>query len=185
MKKLSLQINELRFINEFFDGEICLCGGIADFIYVGYDDISDIDIIVKESSFIRSMEIDYLQNNQVIKKNNFDLHQEASAFFLEQAPYRHFYGGLYKNYPIDLFVVKNIDETIMFKPKNITKKYGISVTSVEDRIIQCKTFLSTQKTSDCSELFNKWLDKKKNQAKTKLELYEKFYPEIYNDLFYI
>lgn len=185
MTKLSLQINELKFINELFDGEICLCGGVADLIYVGYEDISDIDIIVKESSFIRNMEIDSLQNNQVIKKNNFDIHQEKSAFFLEQAPYRHFYGGLYKNYPIDLFVVKNIDQSIMFKSQNITKKYGISVTSVEDRIIQCKTFLSTQETSDFSALFKQWLDKKKKQAKTKLELYQKFYPKIYNDLFYL
>lgn len=184
MKKLSLQINELKFINEFFDGEIFLCGGIADFIYVGYKDISDIDIIVKESSFIRNMEIDSIKNNPIIKKNNFNIQQVVGSFFRELAPHEHFYAGYYKYYPIDLFIVKNINNNLIFKFQNITKKYGINITSIEDRIIKFLNVLSTTQTPDNSESSNKWLEKKKEQAKIKLELYKKFYPKIY-DLFLV
>ena len=184
MKKLSLQINELKFINEFFDGEICLCGGVADFIYTGYDNISDLDILIKKSAFMRSMEINSMDCSPIIKYS-FNIEKIFYSVFQELTLNEHFYAGFYKHYPIDLFIVKNIDESVMFKSQNITKKYGINVTSVEDRMRQCGNFLSTQETSDHSESSKKWLEKKKKQAKTKLELYQKFYPKIYNDLFYI
>lgn len=184
MTKLSLQINELKFINEFFDGEICLCGGIADLIYVGYEDISDIDIVVTESAFIRSMDISDIKNNPIIKKYNFDIQKIDGSFFRELTFHEYFYAGVYKKYPIDLFIVKNINESVIYK-SNITKKYGIKIVSLEKRIQQCANFLFTQKNIYNSESSNKWLEKKQKQAKTKLELYQKFYPKIYNDLFYL
>lgn len=185
MKTLSIPINELKFINEFFDNEMCLCGGIADYIYVGYKDISDIDIVVTESAFMRSLDINFIQNTTIIKKYNFDIQKIEGSFFCELAPHEYFFAGVYKNYPVDLFIVKNITESVICRSKHINKKYGIKIVGLENRIQQCSNFLSAKKNTNNSESAKKWLEKKQHQAKIKLELYQKLYPKIYNDLFYL
>jgi hypothetical protein len=184
MKKLSLQINELKFINEFFDGEICLCGGVADFIYTGYDDISDIDILVSRISFMNSMGIESLTNNAVLVRYGFNITYVPDSFFSELTPARYFYGGNYKEYPIDIFIVDQLTDTV-FLPENNTKKYGIKITSPNDRISKLINTLNTTIDNRTPQSSRKWLSKKQKQAKTKLELYKKKYPEIYNALFHI
>lgn len=184
MTKVSVQIDELKFINEFFDGEMCLCGGIADFIYTSYANIADIDILVSRISFMKSMGIESLTNNSTLVKYGFDITYISDSFFSELAPSRYFYGGNYKEYPIDIFIVDQLIDTV-FLPEYNTKKYGIKVTSPHDRISKLKNTLNAKINDNVSQSSIKWLNKKQKQAKIKLELYRKKYPEIYNDLFYI
>lgn len=165
MRKILLPINELRFINEFFDGEVCLCGGIADFIYIGYQDITDIDFIIQKPAFMRSMEINSIEDNLTIVKHNFNIHTVTGSFFRELAPHEYLYAGLYKHYRIDLFVVKEINSNIIFNPENTTKKYEINITSIADRILKFKNVLDATYNDINSGLSNKWLEKKNNKHK--------------------
>lgn len=175
MRKIPLQIDELKFINEFFDGEMCLCGGIADFIYTGYNDISDIDLLIKESAFMRSMGIQSMESNPVINKYNFCINRVVdSVVFRELAPHENFYAGLYKTYPIDIFIVRNLNENI-FLPEYNTLKYGICIVSPYDRIHKCKNTLSAKIDSNTPKSSAKWLNKKQKQAQHKLKLYKEKY----------
>lgn len=182
MRKNQFKIDELKFLNEFFDGEMCVCGGIADFFYTGYDNITDIDILVTKSAFLSSMQLDFLDSSLTIKKYDFDIAYIKDSFFRELAPHDFFYTGNYKNFPIDIFLVIQLTSNI-FLPQYNTKKYGINVASINDRIKKLTTTLNTTKNNAVPESSIRWLKKKQQQAKTKLELYKKLYPKIY-DTFY-
>lgn len=182
MRKNPLKINELKFLNEFFDGEMCICGGIADFFYTGYDDIADIDILVSLSAFMESMEINSLIENQNIIKYNFDITHIPDSFFSDLSPSRYFYAGNYKKYPIDIFIVNQLTDTV-FLPDLNTRKNGIKVTSLHDRIHKLTKTINTKIDSSIPKSSVQWVHKKQNQAKIKLKLYKKLYPDIY-DTFY-
>ena len=177
MKKIAFQIDELKFINEFFDGEMCLCGGMADFIHTGYSEIADIDLLIKSSAFIRSMNIVSIEESSVIKKYNFNIERIFHSFLPDLTPHEYFYAGLYnKIYPIDIFIVDNLNDTV-FLPQHNIKKYGINIVSPHDRIDKCqKTLLAKEDNASKSSL--EWLRNKKQKSRDKLKLYKKKYPEI-------
>ena len=176
MKKIPFQIDELKFIDEFFDGEMCLCGGMADFIYTGYSKISDIDLLVKSSAFIRSMDIVSIEEFSVIKKYDFNIERIFHSFLPDLTPHEYFYAGYYRTYPVDIFIVDDLNDTV-FLPQYNTKKYGLKIVSPHDRIDKCqKTLLAKEDNSSKSSL--KWLRNKKQKSRDKLELYKKKYPDI-------
>lgn len=165
-------INNLQKIYNCFGYEnILICGGLADYFWINYTDLNDIDLIVNINAINTYFNISWPKIE--IKQSGFEMKRRTSSKFIEK-----FYQGKYLDTKIDIFLVN--DFHLLNRDIILTKgsKFGIDkifIDSAQQRIELLHTHLNYEVTEFTEKWERDWIKFKKIKATQKLEIYNVLY----------
>jgi hypothetical protein len=164
-------MNDLKELYNFFGSKnFIICGGLCDVIYIGYDNINDIDIIVNKTIIEEKFHIKLPMIH--IKDHGFDMKIKRSTKFIED-----FYQGKFLNTKIDIFLaddIHSIDREVHILDSD---QIGgpVYIDSIQQRLKILNGQLDYIVTEQTSGWEKYWIRIKQEKARKKIKKYELIY----------
>lgn len=167
----------INYLNEYFENEYILIGGIFDMVEIGTSIPKDIDVLITKRKF----EYVFGKNKKYIHHENLKINIAKFRSLFKQLLYRGYYS---KNIKTDIFILDhftNHEEQCFINNPNLLNIDNVTARfcTIKHRIDYLNYLLELSYNSDgLSHWTQDWLKHKQSTVSNKLNLYYQKYPEF-------